>query len=186
MYTRSRLYILAETVSHFTLIEFLGAMCCETCAKDPDCLYALSTGRDCYVASYIEPSDVGLLHTDDEQSKLTSFWMDDATKRGAWCDRCTCYKDSLFIDCKGRDLAIIPKTFEESWSPRHVDLRENPRLVLLGSGSLSAIGESLVEILLPISMRHIAPQSLENLPKLKSIQIEGDQGFEHYFSHTIV
>jgi hypothetical protein len=28
---------------------------------------------------------------------------------------------------------IIPKTFEESWSPQHVDLRENPGLALLGS-----------------------------------------------------
>jgi hypothetical protein len=31
------------------------------------------------------------IHTDDEKSKLTSFWMDDATKRDAWCNRCTCY-----------------------------------------------------------------------------------------------
>jgi hypothetical protein len=176
---------LFEYAPQFTRIEFLGAQCCDTCAKDPECLYALSSGRDCYVATHIDPNYVGLLNSEIRQTTFTSFWMDDPAKRGDWCARCSCREDDLTVDCKGRDLAILPKTYNESWNPKILDLRENPRLVLLGTGSLSEISESLEEIWLPLSMKHIALQSLETLSRLKSVGFEGDQNLDHYLVNTI-
>jgi hypothetical protein len=174
-----------EYAPQFTRIEFLGAQCCDTCAKDPECLYAFSSGRDCYVATHVDPNYVGLLNNEIRQTAFTSFWMNDRAKRGDWCDRCSCREDDLTVDCKGRDLAILPKTYSESWNPKILDLSENPRLVLLGTGSLSEISESVEEIWLPLSMKHIALQSLETLSRLKSVRFEGDQNVDHNLVNTI-
>jgi hypothetical protein len=38
------------------------------------------------VASYVDPNYVGLL-ADEITSTYKSYWMDDADKRGDWCDK---------------------------------------------------------------------------------------------------
>jgi hypothetical protein len=129
-----------ESLPLFKRREFLGNECCETCKENPDCLCALSTGRDCLTASHLETDSLMLLN-------LVSFWMDDASKRGNFCDLCECREDDRAIDCSGRDLLIVPKTFHAAssptWTPRVLDLQGNPKLVLLGAGSLAMILETL-------------------------------------------
>jgi hypothetical protein len=81
-----------ENAPQFTRLAFLGAQCCELCAQDPDCLYAISTGfGHCYIASYLDPSYVRLLNNKIQQTTMTSIWMDDGNKRGDFCDRCDCH-----------------------------------------------------------------------------------------------
>ena len=175
-----------EFSSVFQRKEFLGRQCCETCQSDPECLYAMTDGRDCWVASHLVPDAVGILSTEHARSVLTAFWVDDSTKRGDFCDRCDCREEDLTIDCRGRDLAIVPKTFlgnsgdgsddsEPSlpWNPKVVDLSGNPRLAVLGSDSLLAISEYLEEIVLPHSMSHVAVESVRNLPRLERVAFSG-------------
>jgi hypothetical protein len=169
----------------FTRIEFLSAQCCEICDQDPECLYALSNGRDCFVASYVDPNYVGLL-ANEITSTFKSYWMDDADKRGDWCDKCNCQELYWTIDCRGQDLIILPKTINVSWQPRIIDLQENPRLVVIGTGVLEEVGNALEEIRLPQNVKYLAPGSLEMLPKLKNLVFEGDgQGNEHYLINSI-
>ncbi|CAB9514122.1 Receptor-type guanylate cyclase gcy [Seminavis robusta] len=171
---------LRENAMQFQRKEFLGNKCCEICQEDPTCLYALSTGRDCFIAAHLVPDMVGLLNDEILQSDLTSFWMNDPVRRGDFCDLCDCREADRTIDCVGKDLVIVPATFyHESedgvgWTPRVLDLRNNPKLALLGSGSLESIGESLEELYLPESMRHISTGSVSNLPNLRVMEVEGN------------
>ena len=40
--------------------EFLGQICCDLCTNDPNCLYGIASGRDCYIASELDPDYVSL------------------------------------------------------------------------------------------------------------------------------
>ena len=44
----------------FERVEFLGQICCELCMDDPNCLYGVATGRDCFMAQEIDPEYVSL------------------------------------------------------------------------------------------------------------------------------
>ena len=72
---------LKENSALFRRIEFVGNRCCELCQEDENCLYGLSTGRDCYLASYIKPDMVGLLNTVTLQEDVTAFWINDDARR---------------------------------------------------------------------------------------------------------
>jgi hypothetical protein len=127
---------------------------CNLCADDLECLHAETSGRDCFIPLYLDPSNVGLLNTETKELNLIYFWANDANNCGDLCDFCECHAGT--IDCHhGRDLAIIPKTFSQTWTPQKLDLRDNTRLVLLGSGSLAPLGDTLEEVWLPKNMCHI-------------------------------
>jgi len=169
---------LKEMSPLFERKEFVGDKCCEVCQEDETCLYALTTGRDCYIASYVNAGMVGIINTEIQLAEVTAFWMDDVTRRGDFCDLCDCREDDLTIDCSGRDLLIVPKTFyqdnedEISWYPRVLDLRNNSNLVILGQGSLDSIAQDLEELFLPKALRHISLNSVKDLPVLSEIHFE--------------
>lgn len=156
----------------WTRVEFLGSECCSLCYKYPECVYAFSTGRDCFMAPYVNDWAVGLANTAFHQ-QTNVFWMDDAKKRGDLCEKCDCDPEQQSIDCRGKNLTVVPKVFDETeWAPRSLDLRENPMLIILGSGALGSIGETLEELWLPANMRHVGLQALAELSQLQSIQFE--------------
>jgi hypothetical protein len=183
--------------SVFQRVEFLASKCGELCHDDPECLYALAEKYHCYMASHLDRTaiksdqDTGVDHVSEgcdffsqhEQDASSSsanfgarsFWMDGASRRGDFCDLCNCRKDIRTIDCRGKNLKIIPKTFttslssnsdDDDWKPRVLDLRLNPQLLLLGSGSLDSIAETLEELWLPSSMLYIGRSTLPNLRKI--------------------
>lgn len=79
---------------------------CEVCDADPTCLYVLSTGRDCYLASRLLPDSVGLDippvgdYTVIRREVLRAFWMDTEEKRGSFCQLCQCNEETRSIDCR--------------------------------------------------------------------------------------
>ena len=176
---------IVETGLHFTAStprfnrrEFLGSQCQNTCNEDPNCLYALSNEKDCFTASNVEAMDVAIADTASTWDNYDAFWMDDVLKRGDFCEICDCHENDRTIDCQGRDLKIVPKTFkfEGLWEPVLIDLRNNSDLVILGRGALDDIAKSLEEIWLPKEMQFISQGSLDGLPKLAAVQIEESSG----------
>jgi len=157
-----------------TKIEFISEeRCPELCLEDKDCLYAQSFGgRDCYIYSRLGSDDVLLKNTKAQQTDVQVFWMDDIEKRGDFCDLCDCNKSLKSIDCSDRELAIVPKSFTQDWSPLSLDLRGNPNIVVLGNGSLSTIAESLQELWLPQSLRYLSTESIRDLPMLTKVHFE--------------
>jgi hypothetical protein len=79
---------------------------------------------------------------------------------------------------------IVPKRFHAAslptWTPRVLDLQGNPKLVLLGAGSLAMISETLEELWLPLNMCHLSLESVKDLPGLLAVHFEGNDngGFE--------
>ena len=65
---------------------------------------------------------------------LTQFFAI-SQKRRDFCDTCHCDERKQAIDCRGRDLEILPtiNSTETTWSPKTLDLRDNPRLTFLGA-----------------------------------------------------
>lgn len=172
--------------------------CCDLCTANPDCLYALSVLDDntregddsaCYLAihggrTHLDPAYIGLLDTDLKRATRTVFWMDSASKRGDFCDLCTCNPDELSIDCTSQDLVIAPKTFKnQNWRPKHLDLRLNHRLTLLGSDALAEIADSLETITLPRNLKHLSPLALSDIPNLAKVEFEDDP--EHRLVNAI-
>ena len=165
-----------DDLSNFRRVEFLGSKCCETCQADVGCIYAFSSQEHCWMTSYLHPDSVSLLDTEYKQSTLTAFWMDDLIKRGDFCTLCTCQESNSTIDCRGKDLVILPKVFLPLWMPRILDLRNNPRLSIIGSGALSEISDHLQELRLPTNMRHISYKNIMDLKALQIVTYEGVDG----------
>ena len=167
-----------EVSARFHRREFLGSQCQKTCNHDPYCLYALSNEKDCFTASNVEVADVEIAVTATLWDHYDAFWMDDVMKRGDFCEICDCRENDRAIDCQGRDLKIIPKTFkfEGLWEPVLLDLRNNSNLVILGTGALDDIAKSIEEVWLPKEMQFISQGSLDGLPKLTTVQIEESSG----------
>ena len=172
--------------SSFKKLEFLSGQCCEVCEEDPECIYALIVGRDCFMASYVEAEYVGLIKSEAAREDRIVMWMDDVSKRGDFCDRCICEPNNDIIDCRGQDLVVIPKTFKESWVPRILDLRDNPRLTVLGSGSLDAISDSLERLVLPSTMKHVASKALLGLAQLSSVEFESSEEESNYSLGNVI
>ncbi|CAB9521812.1 Nitrilase family, member 2 [Seminavis robusta] len=167
--------------SVFRKKEFVGDRCCEVCELDETCIYVLSTGRDCFLASHLQ-QDAIKLEVDPVGDYSTirklvnqAYWMDTVEKRGDFCDKCDCHESNRTIDCRGKELVIVPKTFDETFQPLALDLRVNPNLVLLGSGSLASIGGSLKELWLPKEMIHLGEGSLNDLPELEHVRFEDQE-----------
>ena len=55
------------------------------------------------------------------------------------------------------------------------DLRDNPRLVLLGSGALDALGGALQELRLPRNLVYFSLACIQDLPALDIVRFEGDE-----------
>lgn len=151
--------------------EFLGNQCAETCASDPTCLYALSTGSDCYTASSLAAGDVTLANTVALRRDVTAFWLD-GRRRGDFCEVCECLEADRTIDCHSRDLKTAPKIFRLPWHPRTLDLRNNSNLLVLGYGALDEIADSLEELWLPEQMAYVSPD-LNEMPALSAIHWGG-------------
>ena len=102
------------------------------------------------------------------------FWVDSADKRGDFCDVCQCREEDHSIDCRGRDLVILPKTFTPmiEFSPKRLDLRDNLRLHVIGAGSLESIEDTLEEILFPAQVKHITAGFFKTFPLLNKVQFE--------------
>ena len=161
-----------ETSTLFTRYEHRGHECCVICEHDPECHYAITTGvGHCYTASYLLHEVVGLSNTVTKKTRTKTFWMNDSAKRGDFCTICDCYDSTKSIDCRGKDLLILPKTFRQSWEPKILDLRDNDKLVFLGSNSFDPVlAENLELIFLGDKIRHLAPSILEDLTALKSLE----------------
>lgn len=114
-----------------TRIEFIGNRCRQVCEIDPSCNYALSNGRDCFIASALPPEILKLKTTKAQFRDVTTYWVDDIAKRGDFCEKCTCLESSRTIDCRGANLTIVPKSFSPPWAPTTLDLRDNPLLSVL-------------------------------------------------------
>jgi hypothetical protein len=167
--------MLDETLPIFTKKEFLAGQCCELCDADEDCLYGVATAAHCYTASYLMPSAVKLSNTQFAQTQIHTFVTNDASKRGDYCEVCECVEADNTIDCRGQDLAITPNAFSKSWLPKVLDLRDNPRLLLIDAYALTAIARSLQKLILPKGLRHLSPKSANNLPSLVAVEFEGDR-----------
>ena len=170
--------LLLSTVSSvFKKIEFVGSRCCDLCLQDKNCLFAHDTGRDCFLSSGLEanadPSSIQLANTAFLRSRTASYWMDDPIKRGDFCAICSCDEFRGMVDCSGRDLAIVPKTFSQPWTPRILDLTRNPRLLVIGENSFEALAQTLELLHLPKSAQFISPRALEGVSA--AVEWEDDQ-----------
>ena len=165
-----------ETSSELRRIEFLGNQCCELCEAEEDCLYAITSDGDCYLASHIFPESISIVNIRFRQEKFRLMRQESETKRGDFCQVCDCRESDRTIDCRGRDLAILPMTFSPQtlvpWSPRVLDLFDNPRLVLFGPGSLKSISGSLKELRLPENLQFMAHYNFNDLTSLTTVLFE--------------
>ena len=160
----------------FTRVEFVPTdECCNRCASDDECFYAFSDKKDCYIASYLEPTSFGLTNSGVDQDKITAFWKTNPVARGDFCDICSCQGDT--IDCRGRDLVTVPVLGSQTdlFRPRILDLRNNPRLGLIGTGAFESIGGTIEELRLPANIGFLAYESFANWNRLISVQFEGDE-----------
>jgi hypothetical protein len=156
-------------------MEFVSRKCCQVCDASKDCLYALTDGIHCYMAPSLSSASVGVTGLTVSPANIRAFWMDDKYKRGDFCSLCECRKMDKTIDCRGRSLLILPKTFtptEAAWEPEVLDIRYNPNLVLLGDSTLVSLSKSLRELRLPLSMRHLSYESVYSLPFLETVTWE--------------
>lgn len=147
--------------------------CLRTCFEDPNCLYGFAGGF-CFLSPSINASHIRVFQPTKTIGDASSFWMDDSTKRGDFCSLCECVKKDRLIDCKGKNLITVPKSFtvprnDGEWTPRVLDLRENPQLALIGTGSLSSLSDTLEELFLPIKLSYLAPGAVANMTALKRI-----------------
>ena len=160
----------------FTKKEFLGGSCCEICDADENCLYAIASlvihSSHCYLASHLEPSVVALQNTEFSQTQIQAFVTNDPEKRGDYCEVCHCDRVTRTINCRGKDLAITPIIFSRNWQPTELDLRENPRLVILDTHALESVDSNLEILRLPENLRHLSPDSVKNLSALAIVQFE--------------
>jgi hypothetical protein len=158
---------------YFRRIEFLNFdRCCETCQANPTCNFALTDGRDCFIGEHVERKHVRLVNSDYEKNSFTVFWKDTLESRGEVCDVCTCDTKGRSIDCRGSDLILPPiATGTQLWGPTVLDLRENPRLLILGRNSFEGF-DSLEELLLPSNLFYLSPDTTDYLHNLKKVVYE--------------
>ncbi|KAI2505827.1 guanylate cyclase [Fragilaria crotonensis] len=157
-------------------VEFKGGECGEICEVDSECLYALSSGQDCYLSTSINPDSTDIVDSTTGLSRFIACWADDSSKRGDFCERCECNESEQSIDCRDKNLLIPPKTFSsKAWTPRVLDLRGNPNLTLVGTGALASVTGALEELRLPSSLRHMGLQNVTDFPSLRIVLIEEDE-----------
>lgn len=163
-----------------TYYPFAASDCCDLCERDPECKFGLIRHGSCYLTSAVKPVKVALQGNNKQRLTYSMFWMDDVSKRGDFCDKCECRESDLTIDCRGYDLAILPKTFGLSndpmqrpmWRPRVLDLRENERLTIIGTNALESIRDSIKELRLPKQLRYISEKEMSRLSRHLSVIFE--------------
>eukprot|EP00957_Ditylum_brightwellii_P130457 9951635-Ditylum_brightwellii.AAC.1 len=174
------LHLSTETSFGFNRkVEFVGSRCCEICLEDAQCLFAQDTARHCFLSPGLEEtgalSPVQLANTEFLRSTTGSYWIDDPVKRGDFCSVCSCDEERGMIDCRERDLAIVPKTFNELWEPKILDLRYNSRLLIIGKDSFQAIATSLHELYLPKAAQFISPDALDEISANVVFEVDREQ-----------
>jgi len=158
-------------------VEYAHQECCALCAADPECLYFmldLSTkvfeGQPplCYIGGDALPPDAVVANGEnpllDAHERYEVSVMDSSDKRGLLCTACRC--DGATADCRGADLAFVPVA-DASFSPRRLDLSENPRLQLIDPGAFEGMTD-LAMLTLPAAAAHVSPEALRG-PALRSV-----------------
>eukprot|EP00977_Amphora_coffeiformis_P008605 scaffold1953_cov176-Amphora_coffeaeformis.AAC.23 len=174
-------------VTKYQRIEFLNfAECCSACNDDPSCMFAFADGRDCYKTDYLHHQDLG--YWTDLDALMFTFVKQ---REDDFCDVCECREADATIDCRHRDLVVLPKTFSPdresafpappSWSAKVLDLRGNDRLVIVPAGSLDSL-PLLKELRLPANIKHLSPTTLAYLQLLEMIDFEKDERFNNFIT----
>lgn len=164
-------------VTKFVIREFLSfEECCKECDADPSCTFAFTDGIHCYKTDYVHHEDV--VYRVDVDIPLTTFVKE---SNEDFCEACECRQSDATIDCRGRDLVVAPKTFTPapgsiSWEAKVLDLRENPRLVVLHTGALENLA-SLQVLHLPSNVKYLSPVTMAQLSSLREFDFE-DPGKE--------
>lgn len=161
--------------SSFEFLEFRAKDCCDVCEKDPNCLFSGVEEQNCYKISQLVPGDLKLAESEFEIDHVALSSTNSLAKRGDYCVLCACRNEDQTIDCRGRDLALAPIRFTPSdgkMVPRVLDLRENPRLLVLGWDALLAIANELEEIRLPLNITYLSSQAIHRLTHLKRVLFE--------------
>jgi len=78
-------------------------------------------------------------------------------------------ESSLSIDCRNKDLKIVPIAFNLEWAPRYLDLRDNDQLVFIDDVAFANFGSGLEKIFLPQSLVHLSPGAVTELPVLREL-----------------
>lgn len=167
---------LAEELGGFRRVEFTNVFDCkQLCLASPDCNFALSTryGLDCFMAEKLMEGSIVLKTTSYLRESTVTFWKDTPEARGDYCYLCKCIEEEELVDCRGSGLILPPKTFTPtgSWSPRILDLRDNPDLQMLGQSSLDAF-DSLEELRLSRTLVFLDPSSLGRQTGLSAVLFE--------------
>ncbi|KAL3910117.1 MAG: hypothetical protein SGILL_007816, partial [Bacillariaceae sp.] len=163
----------------FRRIEFLGYhRCCETCQANPSCNIALHDGKDCYIGEYVEREHVRLVNSGFGKNSFTVFWKDTLEARGEICDVCDCDTKARTIDCRGKDLVLPPVSLDTHlWGPKVLDLRDNPRLLLLGTKAFANL-ETIEELRLPSNLTYLSSDVLNCLENLQKATYEDESEAE--------
>lgn len=154
--------------------------CCARCMSEEDCIAALeddigeSASRTCKMASFLDSDMLTFADTELQVESNIFIWVNDPEKRGDFCKLCDCREEELTIDCRDKNLRILPATFttENEWAPTVVDLRSNPQLSFIGKESFSYLPSTVEEVRLPSALSHISFEALSTMPSLKRIEYE--------------
>lgn len=175
----------------YRMISFLDTEeCMERCLQDEYCLfgYVALDYRDCFLGtSDLESSSIFLSSSVLDDTTNIAFWIDDPSKRGDFCELCACDETDRMIDCRGRDISVLPKVFSPtSWTPRSINLQQNPRLTMIGTDAFQEIATTLEEIFLPESLRFLSPGSIEFLPALQSVFLPADLSWDNHGMENVI
>lgn len=162
-----------------------GSKCCEECLNDDDCLFSMSHtpmsyAPVCKLADKLDINSMDLANTRSKAKDTSVYWVDDPSKRGDYCILCNCDEGQLLIDCRSKGLKIVPSIFKEAngWSPKILDLRQNPELLMIGADSFASIAHSLEEIRLPLNLTHLSYEAVNNLSNLDRVLFESSEAHD--------
>ena len=153
--------------------------------ETPNSLVSFTAGRDCFLSS--APESIRMTGSGFDARMLASYWQDDVKKRGDYCELCECQELQRTIDCRGRGLAVPPKSFSESWFPRKLDLSNNPTLIFVGRNAFRSISNELEELILPTHLQYLSKDAVVDLhsQRLSTLRF-GDAGSEgHQLKNAI-
>lgn len=185
-----RWYFLVASLTFCTTTIRTQLDCCAVCSADPSCLYVVESvlrHKDCYIATETAPL-VRLARTETELSSQKIIHVKHAASQLEYCDVCNCDETVLSIDCRGSDLVLLPSSFDGSWKPKRLDLRNNPLLHIIGDNDLSPVFVDLVELLLPQGLVYFSNATMKSLPRLLDVTFEqlNDQSAETKLPGNVV
>lgn len=164
-------YLFTNSLDSFSDVFSYAHDCVNLCFQNDDCLHgallATEYSNKCGITSSIDLP--GELYLRGEKDKTKLFWKNTEDARGDYCSLCTCVQESATIDCRNRDLKILPKTFDREWLPQVLDLRDNPSLAIIGTGSLAGIETALRELRLPENAVYVSPETIRSASALSTI-----------------